>query len=171
MRFVAFIVALFSCIAAALPEDKGTWGRALIDEPSPDAPASRVAYRLVYLDSTVGHLVGEFEVVNTTSTPEKIEGAKTPDGKFWATVEAQVTSGATPSAWRWKAVGKPPVRGEPSQLLVEPVTKVSPPNLKNVFVDLDIFKPFIGKETYGRIFLPNGRWSMFELNDLLPPKT
>ena|ERR1041385_2330529 len=166
------LIALF-CAASVLAqsEDKSTWGRALIDEPAPGAPASRVRYALVFLDSTVGHLVGEFEVNNTTSRPEQIDGTQTSDGKFWATVEAQMTSGATPREWQWRTIGRPATPGQPSKFVIEPVKSVSTRKVRSIFVDMDIFKPFIGKATFGRIFLPNGHWSMFELNDLLPPKT
>jgi hypothetical protein len=115
-----------------------------------------------------GHLVGEFEVLNTTSSPETINGTKTADKKFWPNVEAQITNGATPSEWKWRNIGQPPTWEKPSKLIVDPVNADSTSPEKSVYVDMDIFKPFIGKATYGRIVLPNGRWSMFELKDLLP---
>lgn len=171
MKCALSAVLFLAAIAAAPPDDKTTWGRGFIDEPSLDSPASRVAYTLTFLDSTVGHLVGEFEVLNTTSSPETINGTKTRDGKFWASVEAQITNGATPSEWKWRQIGRPPTSGEPYKLVVDPLKADSRSHEKSLFVDMDIFKPFIGKATYGRIVLPNGRWSMFELKDLLPPTT
>ena len=41
---------------------------------------------------------------------------------------------------------------------------------KNLMVDLDAFRPMIGKFKYGRIALKTGEAVVFKLEKLLPPK-
>ncbi len=127
---------------------------------------SQISYPLSYVTCTVGHLVGQFDVENTTKSSKTIDGVKTSDGKFWVPVEAQITTGTTPREWNWKPIGKLAVPGEHSTLKADPLTPENARDIPSFHVHLDIFKPFIGKATYGRIVLANGDFSMFDLNDL-----
>jgi hypothetical protein len=99
--------------------------------------------------------------VGSTSTAS-IEGRQTPDGLFWPYVIAQV---ASDYEGIWKTIGEPPSLGRPITLSI----KSGDVNTQLV-VDLEVFRPMIGKFRYGRIVLKNGKVAEFELKYLLPPR-
>jgi hypothetical protein len=103
-------------------------------------------------------------------SPTQLKGtrSRTPDGLcarepyFWPSVTAQV---ATDANGPWKAIDSPPLPGEPFTISIEPRdTSV------NLCVNMNNFRPFIGRFRYGRLVLPNGNAAIFQLQDLLPPE-
>jgi hypothetical protein len=88
------------------------------------------------------------------------EGTGQPD--FWPSVTAQVANDCNGP---WKAIDPPPLPGEPFTISIEPRdTSV------DLCVNVNNFRPFIGKFRYGRFVLPNGKAATFELQNLLPPE-
>jgi hypothetical protein len=168
LRSVGWAILLTATRLAASPAatpSQQDWDRSFVGGgPSADAPAVRI--ELTYLYSQQGHLVGEFHVGNTSSAVVEINGTESSDGKFWADVVIQVAQGENSAEWKWRNVGRSTAMGKARTLSVAPQTFSSP-----LYINLDEFKPLIGTATYGRVVFTNGKWSMFELNDLLPKKT
>ena len=114
------------------------------------------------------HLVAKFfyfnyKEGNKSPAPVTIVGSKRSDGTFWPRVTAQV--GSDPHG-PWTAIGKPPTPGEAASLSI-----VSKPDEERFYVDMDIFRPLIGRMKYGRVVLESGEAALFGLELLLPPKT
>jgi hypothetical protein len=100
------------------------------------------------------------DVAGTSAT--SIEGTQTSDGDFWPYVTAQV---ADDYQGLWRIIGQPHTVGKPTTLLIQ-----SKDVNARLIVDLETFRPLIGKFRYGRIVLRNGKAAMFELKNLLPPE-
>jgi len=121
---------------------------------------------LYYIDQDRFHLTGKWWYENGAvgdETPSRvvIQGKRTPDGVFWPDVTLQVKNEL---AERWETVAKPSSRGRRATIIIEP-------NSRNfdLTVNLDAFKPFIGKYKLGRLVLKTGETPEFELKYLLPP--
>lgn len=123
-------------------------------------------FEIVGIESEDGiHLVGEFVYMNYKEgdkfPPSRtIGGSKKTDGTFWPCVVAQ-TSNAIDS--QWTMIGNPPTPGEAVSLVVTSKQK------QRFYVNLDMFRPMIGKMKYGKITLETGDSAIFEIDDLLPP--
>lgn len=92
----------------------------------------------------------------------KIEGVETLDGRFWP---GAVFEGATDWNGPWKRVNSPKVPGRTISLpfrfaAANPI----------LYFNLDSFRPIIGEMKYGRIVLPNGYNTAFELSEILGSK-
>jgi hypothetical protein len=113
------------------------------------------------------HVIGKFSFVNYKAgekppAPVMIRGGKKPDNSFWPDAVAQVGD----DNGNWIAIGKPSTSGTITVSL-EVSAKADP---ERFYVNLDIFRPIIGKKKYGRVVLETGDSAIFELNDLLPPE-
>jgi len=114
------------------------------------------------------HLVGEFWFFNyiegNHAPPDvTIKGTRKHDGTFWPEALAQVSSERNGP---WTTLGSPLTPGEIASLTV-----AGKAEQERFYVNLDIFRPMIGKMTYGRVILKTGDSALFGLEDLLPPKT
>jgi hypothetical protein len=87
-----------------------------------------------------------------------IEGVLTQDGRFWPVVTAQVR--ADPHA-EWKTLEPSPIAGKPATF---PVQTDSTKLL--LYLDLEVFRPYIGNRECGRLVLENGEAASFKLEDL-----
>ncbi len=99
---------------------------------------------------------------NYERVPFVIKGMKKADGEFYPYVTMQV---ANEAARGWKTIGRFLNGTRTVTITVEP-KGVS----KTLMVDLDAFRPLIGRFRYGRIVLKTGESSEFELKNLSPPK-
>jgi len=113
-----------------------------------------------------GHLTGtcgyeDYRDESKSKLPYTIEGRVTADGRFWPRVEAEVASDPNGA---WQKIPRPPDQGEAATFTLER-------NSRNIlfYVDLDVFRPLIGKVRYGRLALQNGETALFVLENLLPP--
>jgi hypothetical protein len=141
------------------------WDRNFIDS-GPTADASAVRVELTYLCSRQGHLIAEFHVGNLSKATVRLAGTESSDGRFWPDVVSEVTNGSDPAEWKWQNIGRSYQTGKPFTLAVAAQSFSVP-----LCVNMDVFKPQIGKASYGRVVFTNGNWSMFELSDLLPTKS
>lgn len=104
------------------------------------------------------------------TSPTLIEGTRTPPGttapsitgepEFWPSVTAQV---AVAYNREWTNIPAPSLPGEPGTLSIAPKTVAA-----DLYVNLNKFRPFVGKFRYGRLLLPSGKGAIFELRELLP---
>jgi hypothetical protein len=128
-----------------------------------------------FVISTVGtkigtesdHLIGTCFYMNSTKGNQarqsvSIVGIQTADGNFWPTVLLQVANEVT---GRWHTIEQPSIRGHSVILTVQ-----SNSTSKVLNVDLEAFRPMIGKFRYGRVTLKRGEGAILKLEDLLPPK-
>jgi hypothetical protein len=152
--------------AQITPNEPNTsdWEKDFVDGASSNHKAVRT--ELSVLTSKGGHLVGEFHITNLSATTIELTGKETSDGKFWPNIVPEVTGGQTQADWKWKPLDPTVVPGKTATLTVAPQTFSKP-----LFVDIDIFKGAVNTATYGRVVFADGKWSMFELNDLLPSRT
>lgn len=97
-----------------------------------------------------------------SSSPTLLDGVQTSDGKFWPNVVAQV---ADDYDGVWITIGKCSSAGKPITLSLERDDVKA-----ELYVDLRIFRPMVGKFRYGRLVLINGNVAAFELYKLLPPE-
>ena len=163
---------LFSIVLLAAPELQGSgsivapedWDRNFINSGG-TAESPAVRFEFTYVFSRQGHLTGEFHLDNRSEAEVQITGIEGSDGKFFPDVVAEVTSGETKADWNWERLVSKVDTGKSVTLTVAPHTVSKP-----LFVHMDVFTERIGKATYGRLLFTNGRWSMFELSDLMPNK-
>lgn len=94
-------------------------------------------------------------------TSVTVVGTKAADGKLWLTAIAQV---ASDYRGVWMTVGKSTGLGEAAK-----ITLSTDDMEANWLVNLNVFRPCVGKYRYGRVVLDNGMSAAFELKDLLPP--
>lgn len=164
----AQVILIWNLFVLSLSVARGgpdNWGRGFIATP-PNRPRPFMFLQFSFLNCVDGHLVGEFDLVNASNSQLLLEGTKTSDEKFWPFAVAQIASGLTEKEWKWRTIAKLSHPGEKVVAAVKVTTAWS--SSKELNVDLDAFKPYIGKATFGRIVLPGGQWSMFELEKLLP---
>jgi hypothetical protein len=114
------------------------------------------------------HLIGTFYFYNYdlgggSPLAIRIHGKEKADGTFCPYVTAQV---GNEIKTKWETIGCPIAEGTAVTLTVRPRSESKP-----LIVNLDIFRSLIGKMKYGRVLLKTGDSAIFELNDLLPPKT
>lgn len=167
---VAFLSAFITlnCAGNSEPDPDPVWYRAL-NLSVPSNPRFE-AFEIVGVGSEPGnHIFGRFFYFNykpeeKSPPPVTISGSrKKTDGTFWPRVTAQVAKDAKGP---WTTIRVPPAPGEATSLSV-----VSKPDEERFYVNLDIFRPMIGKMDYGRVVLETGEVAAFGLDNLLPPKT
>jgi len=91
-----------------------------------------------------------------------LKGARDIEGTFWPHVVAQVANDLQSS---WQIIGNPTIPTAVAVLKVVPESKS-----ETLYVNLDIFRPMIGKMKLGKVVLETGESAIFALDDLLPPK-
>jgi hypothetical protein len=99
----------------------------------------------------------EYEYLMRGHLPS-IEGVLTPDGRFWPAVTAQVRAD---SKAEWKTLERSPTAGSPATFPVQ--TDSAKPML---YLDLEVFRPFLGKMECARLVLHNGEAASFKLDGL-----
>jgi hypothetical protein len=115
-----------------------------------------------HLSRSDEHVHGACLFFNYTPTLIEIDGSEASNGEFYPDVIFHVGN-ATDG--EWNSIGQSYEHGKRLRMAVEP-QKAS----KALMVELDVFRPMIGKFKYGRIVLKNGESALFELENLLPPK-
>jgi hypothetical protein len=91
-----------------------------------------------------------------------IEGTRMRNGTFWPIVSLQVANDLT---GHWRTIGRSSSREKVARLAIQSNGTTEP-----LYVDLDAFRPMMGKFKYGRVALKSGEEAIFKLEDLLPPK-
>jgi hypothetical protein len=137
-----------------------SWIHEVSDATSPHVGA----FRMKTVAEEDGRLIGSatyHEVGHDVAV--KIEGVEMLDGRFWpnAIVEAA-------NDWNgpWKRLDQVKVSGRAVTFTFR-FAEANP----ILYITLDPFRPVIGKMRYGRIVLPNGYDTLFELSEILPDKT
>jgi hypothetical protein len=160
-----FIIVVASYLSLSVPTASAGWVHNFLGVPL----GTFQPFKITGIESSEegDHVIGKFSFVNYKEgekppAPVMINGGKKSDNTFWPDVVAQVADDDD----NWKAIGKPSTSGTITVSLMVPA-KVDP---ERFYVNLDIFRPIIGKKKYGRIVLETGDSAIFELNDLLPPK-
>jgi hypothetical protein len=127
-------------------------------------PADEFAFRpfvLAVVGGEGNHVHGLFNYFNLKPGRIEIEGTKARNGDFYPFVVGQVAHSLDNG---WQTIGSSRSFGKTAVLTVEG-KGVS----KALMVDMDMFRPMIGKFRYGRLVLRSGETAVFELKDLLPP--
>jgi hypothetical protein len=120
-------------------------------------------FAVVEINSLGEDLLAVCEYLDEEGTAAtSINGTQTPDGHFWPYVIAQI---ATDYNGVWKTIGRPPNVGKQATVSIPPKDVDA-----KLYIDLEIFRPFIGKFRYGRVILEIGKAAPFELHNLLPPE-
>lgn len=127
------------------------------------ADSPPVRFEFTYVSSREGHLVGEFHLDNRSDEKVSLNSIKRADGKLWPEGILEVTEGNNNTEWKWTAIDKSEPIGKSVIIAVGP-RSVS----ESLYVRLDAFKSVSPKATYGRVRFTDGRWAMFDLNDLCP---
>jgi hypothetical protein len=144
----------------------GSWTRGLpIGEIAADERKPPESFVLaVWSGDDEGHVHGICMFFNGKSVSAILEGTETSDGDFYPQVSTQV--GDSDHGGEWKTL-KPSVSpsGRVAARTIRPQEASRP--LK---VDLDVFRPFIGKKKYGRLLLRTGEATVFQIDDLQPPE-
>lgn len=158
----------WTCVASGGddPTDRGlSWYRVL----NLSAPVNpRVEpFEIIGVGSEDGkHLVGEFFFVNykegqQSPPPVTINGSRKADGTFWPRIVAQV---ANEIDSEWTTIQSSPTPGNTVATVV-----TTQQEKQRFYVNLDIFRPMIGKMKYGKVVLETGDAANFFIKDLLPP--
>lgn len=151
-----FVFTFVQCLSASA----SSWVHEVSDASSPRASQLRI--RTVAQEDD--HLVGSatYNEVGHDVTLE-IKGVQTPDGRFWPNAALEAADN-----WNgpWRQVDQVKISGQPITLSF----RFAEANAF-LYVSFDALRPLIGKMRYGRIVLPNGDETLFELRELLPGKT
>jgi hypothetical protein len=91
--------------------------------------------------------------------PAVIPGTDGRDAGFWPDVVAQVKD---PESGKWRTIADAFNKGHRTSVEVK-----AGENRLELFVGLDVFFPLIGKNKVGRLVLPNGEATVFDLSELL----
>lgn len=159
----AVLVVILSCLIATGAVSAGGWSRDLTSLGT--QPADQYVFKpfeLVLVSEEEDHLYGLCVFVNAKPALAAIDGTETLDGEFYPFVALQV---ANAEHGEWCTVDSASNPGKISTLSVE----AKRPS-KSLRVNLDGFRPMIGKFKYGKIALKSGESAVFELEKLLPPK-
>jgi len=90
--------------------------------------------------------------------PVELHGRFDSRGKFWPIVEYQVPSGPN----KWRTTAQSPKSSDATAIKIDSITSHA-----MLLVDMEPFRPLIGKYQWGRIVLENGESAMLSLYDLL----
>lgn len=146
------------CLIQCLSTHASSWVHEVSDAANPRAGVFRIR-TVAQEDDLVGsatyHDVGR-------NVSLEIEGVETLDGRFWpkAIIEA-----ANDINGPWEQFAQDKIAGRPVTLTF----RFAEPNAY-LYVKLDALRAVMGKMRYGRIVLPNGADTLFELTELLPTK-
>lgn len=144
------ISLIYPCKAVG---DSRDWVRGFMDSPrGQNTPPVRC--KMLTVTSTNGHLTGDLLFINESLARIDLEGEKRQDGTFWPRFIAQVKNEDQAD---WRTIGE----SEKPQNLV--TSAVEPLSEQKIYVNMNMFRPAIGKVMYGRIVFPNGTWTMFDL--------
>lgn len=159
------VIVVFSSVAMLQANDPQSWSRTISAEPA-NAAARAHEFTLYDIDQGELHLTGTCLYINGplgAEPPKKliIKGGRDRNGAFWPAVELQIKNEAT---GQWETIGSARF-DKSSNLSIEPND-----HRFDLMVNLDPFKPFIGKFTTGKIILATGEAAQFELKHLLPPQ-
>lgn len=156
-------IVLFLSITDASCDE--LWSRAFMGTPGsgPFRPLN-----VVILEAVAGnHLMATCSFANYSDEsdsppPVTIQGVKK-DGKFYPHVFVKVTNEIN---GEWKTIGELGLRGQKASRRIAAKTVDD-----SLTIQLDVFRPLIGTFVYGSVVIPTGEAAVFELNDLLPPRT
>jgi hypothetical protein len=144
----------------------GGWTRGLpIGEVAADERKTSEPFVLeVWSGDDDGHVYGLCMYFNGKSVAATIEGTETPDGNFYPQVSNQVADVERGGQWKTiEAPASPP--GKAATRIVQPEQAS-----RSLRVELDVFRPFIGKGKCGRLLLKSGESAVFQIDDLQPPE-
>ena len=148
-----FFAVLLSFIATIVKGDGRNWIKGFIGTPR-DQNTPLVRCEIITVSSTAGHLVGDLIFVNETDAKVEIEGERKKDETFWPSYTAQVIGEGEKE---WRTIGE---SAKAQNIVKQSITGFSE---HDVYVNMDVFRPAIGKGAYGRIVFSNGVWTMFDL--------
>lgn len=136
-----------------------SWVHEVSDAANPRAGT----FRLRIVAQEEGHLIGSatYREVGRDVTAE-IEGVETIDGRFWPKAGLEAANDINGP---WAQVRQASTSGRPVRIPFR-FAEANP----FLYVNLDAFQSAIGKMRYGRIVLPGGADTLFELTELLPTK-
>lgn len=148
-----FAVVLNALVANIVAGDSSDWTRGFIGTPR-DADTALIRCEMITVTSSNGHLRGQLLFINETDSGVDLKGGKTTDGKFWPSFTAQVLNEGEKE---WKTIGKSNNTEPAVELTIGGYSD------QDVHIDMDVFRPSIGKVAYGRVVFGNGIWTMFDL--------
>lgn len=153
---VLTLLFLFSVGLSSLANVSSSWVHQVSDAINP-RPGS---FRIQTVAAEDGHLIGRATYFETgQDVTVKIDGLQTLDGRFWPSVTAETADNLD---GEWQRLDQPKLSGQPATYTF----KFAKANVK-LYISLDTFRPLIGKVRYGRIVLPGGKHTLFELKELL----
>lgn len=163
---LAGIVSVGLLIICSLEAPAAGWTRGLpIGEVGADERKTPEPFVLEVWGGDDDHdLHGLCTYYNIKSTRFAIDGIETEEGDFYPHVVCQVADQKDSSPWKTisEAIYR---RGKPAIVTVEPRGAS-----KTLKIDLDVFRPFVGKGKFGRLLLKNGEAAVFQIDDLQPPQ-
>jgi hypothetical protein len=168
LRTARFLIAIVAIVIGTSVESSRAngWTRGLpIGEVGADERKAPESFVLeVWSGDDDGHVYGLCMYFNGKSVPSTIEGIETSDGDFYPQVSFQVADNEQGSQWKTieASISRP---GKSTKLTVAPKSAS-----KALKVDLDVFRPYIGKGKYGRLLLKTGESAVFQIDDLQPPE-
>jgi hypothetical protein len=137
------------------------WSIESMDGGNIPAPFAKPPLGVAGISEFDGNLIGECVYSPADgNTSASVAGTRATDGKLWLTAMAQV---ASDYRGVWMTVGKCPGSGEDARITL------SKDDEANWLVNLNAFRPWVGKYRYGRVVLDNGMSAIFELKNILPP--
>jgi hypothetical protein len=151
---VLIVVLILYCNASA-----SSWVHEISDAANPRAGAFRARTVAQQDDRLIGSAT--YQEVGRDITTE-IEGVETLDGRFWPKAVVEVANDINGP---WARVRQVSTFGRSVKIPF----RFAEPN-PFLYVDLDGLRSAIGKMRYGRIVLPSGADTLFELAELLPTK-
>jgi hypothetical protein len=122
-------------------------------------------FYVLSVGEVAGHLFGTCIYFNQKEGPSQDRvtlEVQTDGDELWPLVELQV---ANDVKGPWKVIGSSGATGVIIKLKID--SEARSPQLR---VDLEAYRPFIGKYRFGQIALKTGERAIFELADLSPPK-
>ena len=146
---------------SAESHDSRKWSREMIFGGPPDPLTAGSPFVIATVFGTGNHVEGLFGYFDLKGAPSiAVDGTETADGRFWPYMVAQV---AHDYRGVWMVLGESSTEGKSSTLTIQPQDSKT-----MLYVDLDIFRPMVGKFRYGRVVLRSGISAAFELKDILP---
>lgn len=158
------LLSVLSVITLAQAQSERNWTKGFRTQPADKQdPAGR--FFLMFAKQEKLHLIGgcnyeNYVVSNQAPRRVTIEGAKIADAIFWPDVALQVSN----DGGEWQTIGQAVNDGQPDTIMIEPKGVAY-----SLLVNLDAFKPMIGKYKFGRLLLKTGEAADFRLDALLPP--
>jgi hypothetical protein len=163
---LAGILSVALLISCSLKAPAAGWTRGLpIGEVATDERKTSEPFVLEVWGGDDDHdLHGLCTYYNIKSVPFTIDGIETPDGDFYPNVSFQVADQQEKGGWRTISVAISRA-GKPTILTIKPKSAS-----KALKVDLDVYRPFIGKRQLGKLLLRTGESTVFQIDDLQPPE-